>query len=171
MDIIGETISIMSANVQGIRDGVKRFDVINYYQNLHPSILCLQDTHILSSELELFKDLWDGEILLNGKSTNSRGVAIFLSKSLEYKISNISRDKDGNLIQVDIQTNDISIRIVTIYSPNKDTPAFFDQINNMVDQNEQMYTLICGDFNLVLNPAMDTHNYLHINNPNARNKL
>ena len=41
----------------------------------------------------------------------------------------------------------------------------------MVDQNEQMYTVICGSFNLVLNPAMDTDNYLHINNTNARNKL
>ena len=29
----------------------------------------------------------------------------------------------------------------------------------------------CGDFNLVLNPALDTYNYKNINNPMARSKL
>ena len=28
--------------------------------------------------------------------------------------------------------------------------------------------IICGDWNLVLNPDIDTENYLHINNPRAR---
>lgn len=27
---------------------------------------------------------------------------------------------------------------------------------------------MCGYWNLVLNPEVDTHNYLHINNPKAR---
>ena len=28
--------------------------------------------------------------------------------------------------------------------------------------------MICGDWNLVLDPEIDTENYRHINNPNAR---
>ena len=31
--------------------------------------------------------------------------------------------------------------------------------------------MICGDFNLVLNPELDYHNYKHINNKNARNHI
>ena len=30
---------------------------------------------------------------------------------------------------------------------------------------------MCGDWNLVINPDLDTNNYLHINNPRARNEI
>ena len=30
---------------------------------------------------------------------------------------------------------------------------------------------MCGDWNLVINPDLDTHNYLHINNPRTRNEI
>ena len=30
---------------------------------------------------------------------------------------------------------------------------------------------MCGDWNLVINPDLDTNNYLHINNPRARNEV
>lgn len=33
------------------------------------------------------------------------------------------------------------------------------------------YFILCGDFNLVLNPDVDTYNYISINNPKAREKL
>ena len=30
---------------------------------------------------------------------------------------------------------------------------------------------MCGDFNLVLNPSLDSHNYVNVNNPRARTEL
>ena len=33
------------------------------------------------------------------------------------------------------------------------------------------YVIICGDFNLTLDPDMDSKNYVNINNPRARNTL
>ena len=30
---------------------------------------------------------------------------------------------------------------------------------------------MCGDWNLVINPDLDTNNYLHINNPRTRNEI
>ena len=32
------------------------------------------------------------------------------------------------------------------------------------------YFILCGDFNLTLNPSLDTYNYCGINNPKAREK-
>ena len=37
----------------------------------------------------------------------------------------------------------------------------------MEDTNSD-YTIVCGDFNLVLNPDLDSYNYKHINNPRVR---
>ena len=34
-----------------------------------------------------------------------------------------------------------------------------------------MYTILCGDLNLVLDPKMDAFNYVHVNNPRSREIL
>ena len=34
--------------------------------------------------------------------------------------------------------------------------------------NEQDFVVICGDFNLALDPKKDAYNYKHVNNPQSR---
>ena len=111
------------------------------------------------------------KLLLNGKRTNARGVSILFSKNFEYTLTNIRKDEDGNLLIVDFITNNIKIMLVNVYAPNQDRPDFFENIQNILDENEQDYVLLCGDFNLVLNPSLDSYNYVNINNPMARLKL
>ena len=52
-----------------------------------------------------------------------------------------------------------------------DNPDFYDQIMNIIEDFGNERYLLCGDFNLVLCPHIDCYNYLHVNNPNARDKL
>ena len=44
-------------------------------------------------------------------------------------------------------------------------------MQNLVSSKSVDYDIICGDFNLVLNPHMDTFNYKHINNPYSRQRV
>ena len=48
---------------------------------------------------------------------------------------------------------------------------FFDNISDIINEFDNSRVLIVGDYNLVINPQMDYHNYLHVNNPRARNKV
>ena len=48
---------------------------------------------------------------------------------------------------------------------NIDSTWFYENLNDLVKNNQLDYTIICGDFNLVLNP--DSHNSKAINNPRA----
>ena len=66
---------------------MKRCDVINYLKNTKADIICLQDTHLTESDMAEVKDIWDGEFILHGRRHNARGVAIFLGKRFEYKIT------------------------------------------------------------------------------------
>ena len=59
----------------------------------------------------------------------------------------------------------ITINLLTIYGPNNDDPAFYNKIQNILTETD--YTVICGDFNIVLYPSKDTDNYKSINNPKA----
>ena len=115
--------------------------------------------------------IWSGEVIINGKSTNSRGVAILLSKNFEYKIEHIFKDNDGNLIELDLIISDIKLKLFFIYGPNKDNPDFYESIENKIINNEQDYVLLAGDLNITLNPDLDSNNYVNINNPNARKQI
>lgn len=57
------------------------------------------------------------------------------------------------------------------YSPNTDTPQFYENIQMHIDDMQCQNVFWCGDFNLVLDPTIDCYNYKGINNPKARNKV
>ena len=46
-----------------------------------------------------------------------------------------------------------------MYAPNIDNPIFFMKIREYMEESTEMYTLLCGDLNLVLDPKMDSQNY------------
>ena len=58
-----------------------------------------------------------------------------------------------------------------MYGPNIDSPSFFTDIFETIERLENDYFIICGDFNLVIDPVVDYYNYKNINNPKALNKV
>ena len=164
-------LRIISANCQGLRDINKRTDVLNYFADARPDILCLQDTHWLTEDKKLIKTLWEGECLINGSQTNARGVAILINKTFEYKILSVERDTVGNLISASLSLNEFTVKIINIYGPNKDSPDFFTSLKEKIEHSNTDYCIVCGDFNIVIDPMKDSYNYRHVNNPQSRNCL
>ena len=156
MEGLSSTITVLSANCRGLADINKCKDVINYLQSLNADIICLQDTHWTKLQLRKIKTIWNHECLLNGINTNSRGVSILFSNKFEYKIENTIEDVKGNLIAINITiANDLKLLLVNIYGPNKDDPVFYQELENIIINNASDYTIICGDFNIALNPPID----------------
>ena len=171
--MIDNKIRLSSANVQGIRDK-KRYDVCNFLSNDRNKItvLCLQDTHLNESDQsEMLTLLPQCNCIIHGSKTNSRGVAIIIKNIFEYSIKNTITDTGGNLLLVDLQMSDFYLRIVNIYTPNNDSPFFFDKVRKYIEDSGKTYTIVCGDFNLVLDPNLDSNNYMSVNNPQSRSKV
>ena len=168
---IGEKICVISANCQGLRSMLKTTDVLNYMKERGANILCLQDTHWLNTDEPRIRKIWGNECIVNGQRTNSRGVAILFADNFEYKIINIEKDDIGNMLVVDLQLADITVKLINIYGPNYDCPQFYENIETILETNPQAYTLICGDLNISLNQDMDTLNYIGTNNPQAKSKV
>ena len=175
MEGLSSTIVVLSANVRGLRDKNKCRDVLDYVDSLNANIICLQDTHWVESDLRKLKLVWNHEIIINGKHTNSRGVAILLRNNFEYKIIDTFKDEIGNILAININvSNDITILIINTYGPNKDNPDFFSEIEILISNNPSDYLILCGDLNIVLNPQKDSQNYVtnySNNNPKSRRKL
>ena len=133
-----------------------------------PNIICLQDTHLTSNDGNLLKLISECECYINGYKTNARGVAVLFKNNFEYQIKHTEYDTTGNYMVLDFNTTNVSIRLINVYAPNVDCPRFFEKIRKLVDENEQDYILLCGDLNLILNPEVDSYNYVNINNPQSR---
>ena len=165
-------VTILSANCQGLGDNFKRKDVFAYLREKHFSIYCLQDTHFTKGCEHIIRNQWGYDVYFNSFKSNSRGVAILFNNNFEYKVHKERKDNTGNFLALGIELEDINITLITLYGPNTDNPGFYDMISETVESFGYENIIICGDFNLVLNPTMDyDKSYKNINNPKARNKL
>ena len=160
-------LKVLSANCQGLRNRDKRYDVLRYLKETNAAIACLQDTHLTANDTNSVKEIWN-KCYLHGLRTNSRGVAILFSDNFEHEILEYNKDTNGNYIQMLVACTSIKINMINIYAPNHDDPCFFQNIKTIANNVDSDYTVICGDFNLVLDPVLDSHNYARINNPRAR---
>ena len=164
-----DKITFCSLNCQGLGNFRKRKDVLNYLRDY--SILCLQDTHISKEIQNKVKNEWGFEAAFSSFNSQSRGVAIFLNKNLDYKIMNQISDPNGNFLLLDIEILDKKITLGCIYAPNRDDPEFINLIKTYLLDCDNENIILVGDWNLLLNPLQDGWGYKHINNPRARAKL
>ena len=96
-------------------------------------------------------------------------ILVELQNNFEFKIINCQTDNTGNLILLNIKiNNDFTITLINIYAPNTDDPDFFINVKDLILQSSSDYCILCGDFNLVLNPQLDSMNYVNLNNPSSR---
>ena len=70
--------------------------------------------------------IWKGECILSG-------VAILLSSNFEYTIGTISKDNEANMISLDIDIGEISLKVLNLYAPNKDSPLFFEKVKSILE--------------------------------------
>ena len=172
MASINNILEVSSVNCRGLRDYQKSNDVLHYLREQSSNIICLQDTHWIKEDIVKIKQIWGDDLYINGTKRNARGVAILIRRNFEYTIINTISHIDGNMILIDIKiSNDFTLRIINIYAPNKDSPEFFENIGELVNLNQCDYQILCGDFNLTLNPQIDSNNYSNLNNPKSRQQV
>lgn len=165
-------LRILSCNVQGLQGAEKRSDVFEYIKSKDFDIYCLQDTHFLHENEAGIIDQWgNSKTVFSNFKSNSRGVAILFNKNTDLKIHKNVADNNGNFIIIDITIYNQRFTLVNLYGPNSDSPNFFSQISEHIDDIGNTDTIICGDYNCVLNPDLDYYNYKGINNAKARNTV
>ena len=164
-------LKILTYNVQGLGGIDKRTDIFDFLKDQNSDIYCLQETHFTDKEKYQIRNLWNGECLFSNYTSNARGVALLLGKNFEFKIHKHITDNEGNFIIVDITAQNQRFTLVNIYGPNVDSPNFFRNIFQYIEEIGNMEFVLCGDFNLIIDPQKDCSNYRNINNPKARDQL
>ena len=78
------------------------------------------------------------------------GVAILISDKIDFKATNIKRDKEGHYIMVKGSIQQEELTILNIYGPNTGAPRYIRQVLNDLQRDCDSHTIIVGDFNTPL---------------------
>ena len=111
---------------------------------------------------------WGFDVYFSSFTSNKRGVMVLINNNFDQKVESIKTDPSGNFIILDMSIQGKKVTLVNLYGPNEDKPQFYKNLQHKLSEFDNDFVIMCGDWNLVLNPEVDTHNYLHINNPKAR---
>ena len=150
------SLKLFSLNCRGLNKRLKRKYILNQCNKYH--ISCLQETYITNEVAANWKNEWNGELYFHSGTSNSKGQIILLNK-------NIDMDKEPSVIQcnerliaLDISVDGIRYFIINIYAPNKkqEKVIFYNYLNTFLNSlDSDIKTIICGDFNTVLDNKLD----------------
>ena len=87
----------------------------------------------------------------NGNQKKAK-VAILVSDKIDFKIKNVTRDKEGHYITIKGSIQEEDITIVNIYAPNIGAPEYIRQLLTAIKEEINSNTIIVGDFNTSLTP-------------------
>ena len=103
---------------------------------------------------------WKKIIYANGNQKKA-GVAILISKMIDFKIRSVTRDKEGHYIMIKGSIEEEDITIVNIYSPNIGAAQYIRQMLTAIKGEINSNTVLVGEFNTSF-PPMDRSSKMKI---------
>lgn len=147
-------MSFLTLNVNGLRDTNKRAGLLQWLSHLSLDFVCLQETHVVSTdECSGWFSSFGYLCLASPGSVHSRGSVILYRP--RFALDKFQIDAEGRFVMADFKFHEISFRIVCLYAPNRnpDRDDFFTFCESSIDPS--IPTLLCGDFNAVFDRSLD----------------
>ena len=150
--VIGTYISIITLNVNGLNAPIKRHRLAEWIQKQDPYICCLQETHFRPRDTYRLKVRGWKKIFHASGNQKKAGVAILISDKIDFKIKNVTRDKEGHYIMIQGSIQEEDIPIINIYAPNMGAPQYIRQLLTAIKEEIDSNTIIVGVFKTSLTP-------------------
>ncbi len=139
-----------SLNINGAREGRKRFQLFELVKQKKVDVLFVQETH--SDELNAcdWAREFDGLSILSHLSSTCGGVAILFSKGFipcSYQVEEIIK---GRLLKIRAQFENRFFFFISVYVPNRavERMCFLDTLSNvLVNCSTEDVLILGGDFN------------------------
>ena len=86
---------------------------------------------------------WKKIFHANGNQKKA-GVPILIPDKIDYKIKNVTRDKQGHYIMIKGSIHEEDTTIINTYASNIGTPQYIRQILTAIKEKINSYTIIVG---------------------------
>jgi len=131
---------LISLNVRGLRDTVKRRSIFTYLKDQEANFFFLQETFSKESDEALWRNEWGGEIYFSHETSHSKGVCILIDRAVKEKVTFTSRDADGRIILINLTYNGLKLSFCNIDAPNDHTQqvSFIQELNCLLIDNSKL---------------------------------
>ena len=164
-------LKIGSLNCRGLfSDQIKRRDIFLRCREMY-DISILVDTHSTKEVEHIWQAEWGFKAIFSSGTSTSRGVAVLFKNSFSFEILHTVLDANGNYIILDVKTQEQQFTLCALYGPNEDSPNFFENISQIVNNMNNLSIIMIGDWNVVIDYEKDNLNYRLKNNPNAQKHI
>ena len=112
----------------------------------------MQETHFSQNiENKLIQD-FKGSLYQSNGTSNSRGVAIWIKKNVQFKLIDEYKDNEGRLLLINVEINNAIYTIINIYAPNNMNKrnTFFKQVDKFINEYSIGQIILAGDYNDIL---------------------
>lgn len=96
---------VLSLNVRGIRDQIKRRSIFSYLKNQKANIYFLQETYSERADEKIWTNEWGGELFFSHGTTHSKGVCILINPFTQPKIDYYYANDSGRIVLITITLN------------------------------------------------------------------
>jgi len=146
-------LDVLSLNVRGIRDQIKRRSIFSFLKDSKTNICFLQETYSELNDEIIWKNDWGGEIFFSHGTNHSKGVCILINPSFHCQVDYCYSNKSGRIVLITITLGPQKLSLCNIYAPDNQTNQleFLPELNNCIIDKTELTTLIVGgDWNCTL---------------------
>ncbi len=162
------TLNILSLNVNGLNSAVKRTRVLEYLHRESISCALIQETHLKQSDVARFQNKYYKLMAFSCAQNKTKGVLVLVNGKLDLTVENLGGDEKGRFVFVRCKIYNNGLALVSIYGPNETDSAFLARISGTLLEEIDCPLVVGGDFNAVINPALDESQSDTTANPSSK---
>ncbi len=162
------TPSILSLNVNGLNSAVKRTRVLEYLHRKSISCALIQETHLKQSDVARFQNKYYKLAAFSCALNKTKGVLILVNRKLHLTIEHLGNDEEGRFVFICCKIHNTRLSLVSVYGPNETDSAFFTNVSKTLLEQIDCHLVVGGDFNAVVNPALDKSQSDTTANPSSK---
>ena len=114
-------LKLLSLNIRGLRDFVRRKAVVNWINKQNADIIFLQETYSTTEIENEWRYQWKGDMFFSHGSNHSKGVLILTKNDLDFRAKKVTTDKNGRFIIMNAEIQDSQFLLGNLYAPNTNT--------------------------------------------------
>lgn len=150
------TYNIISLNVNGLGNPIKRNKVIAKLRKAKPSVVFLQETHLSKKEHEKFKKLGYVNSFYSSCKNSRRGVITLLPNFVNFELIKEEVDREGRYVIVKGRIDSVLVSLINVYAPPESDKTFLKSVFDQIESVSEGIVICAGDWNIILNYKMDT---------------
>lgn len=109
---------VTSWNCNGLCNVDKMKKIFSLFVEKKYDMIGLQETHWKDEFIDMYKHLWNGEIIYNNYDSSARGVAFLIRNDLKENVEFVN-GFDGRFLHIKYKDNEETFDIINVYAPNK----------------------------------------------------